>query len=198
VEFLGIGYQEVLLVFVLLLVVVGPQRMPEVAYQIGKAVREMQKYARAVRDEFSEEWEYLDSQAKEIRGEMDSATRDMQEMQRSLRSETQALDKELKSATADVEKALPAAKPANGKTASAPTSTLSTAARKPATFPSAANGRGSVTGDSTTTDRLRALAKPTESTDATPPGQPETESKDGEASEGGKPAGKSSKPPLVF
>lgn len=40
-EFLGIGYQELLLVFVLLLVVVGPERLPQMAYQIGRAVRQM-------------------------------------------------------------------------------------------------------------------------------------------------------------
>ncbi|MCA9855194.1 MAG: twin-arginine translocase TatA/TatE family subunit, partial [Dehalococcoidia bacterium] len=112
-EFLGIGYQEVLLVLVLMLIVVGPARMPTVAYQIGKAVREMQKYARAVRDEFSDEWEYLDTQAKEIRGEVDSASKDMRELQRSFREETKALDTELKSATAEVQKALPAATPSS-------------------------------------------------------------------------------------
>jgi sec-independent protein translocase protein TatB len=112
VEFLGIGYQEVLLVLVLMLVVVGPQRMPQVAYQIGRAVREMQKYARAVRDEFSDEWQYLDAQAKEIRGEVDSAGRDLAEVRRSLRAETAQMDEELKAATSDVQNALPEARPA--------------------------------------------------------------------------------------
>jgi sec-independent protein translocase protein TatB len=118
VEFLGIGYQEVLLVLVLMLVVVGPQRMPQVAYQIGRAVREMQKYARAVRDEFSDEWEYLDTQAKEIRGEVDSAGRDLAEVRRSLRAETAQMDEELKAATNDAQKALPEARPAGERTPS--------------------------------------------------------------------------------
>ncbi len=69
-EFLGIGYQELLLVLVLLLIVVGPERLPQMAYQIGRAVRQMQMYARAVRDEFKDEIDYLDEQYKTIRGEV--------------------------------------------------------------------------------------------------------------------------------
>jgi len=74
VEFLGVGYQELLVILVLLLVVVGPERLPTVAYQIGKAVRQMQRYARAVRDEFSEEIGYLEDQYRTVKGEIDTAS----------------------------------------------------------------------------------------------------------------------------
>jgi len=72
-EFLGIGYQELLLILVLLLVVVGPERLPAMAYQIGRVVRQMQRYARSVRNEFSEEFDYLETQVRTVRGEVDSA-----------------------------------------------------------------------------------------------------------------------------
>ena len=80
-EFLGIGYQELLLVFVLLLVVVGPERLPAMAYQIGKAVRTMQKYARAVRDEFKDEFDFVEDQVKTVRGEIDVARVAVREQQ---------------------------------------------------------------------------------------------------------------------
>lgn len=70
-EFLGIGYQEVLLILVLMLVVVGPERLPGMAYQIGRAVRQMQQYARAVRSEFNEEITYLEEQYKTVKGDID-------------------------------------------------------------------------------------------------------------------------------
>lgn len=73
-EFLGVGYQELLVILVLMLVVVGPERLPHVAYQIGKAVRQMQRYARAVRDEFSDEIGYLEEQYKTVKGEIDTAS----------------------------------------------------------------------------------------------------------------------------
>jgi sec-independent protein translocase protein TatB len=87
VEFLGIGYQELLLVLVLLLVVVGPERLPAMAYQIGRAVRQMQTYARAVRDEFSDEIDYLDEQYKTIKGEVDTMNATMREEQKKLNAE---------------------------------------------------------------------------------------------------------------
>lgn len=73
-EFLGVGYQELLVILVLMLVVVGPERLPHVAYQIGKAVRQMQRYARAVRDEFSDEIGYLEEQYRTVKGEIDTAS----------------------------------------------------------------------------------------------------------------------------
>ena len=88
-EFLGIGYQELLLVMVLLLVVVGPERLPTMAYQIGRAVRQMQMYARAVRDEFKDEIDYLDTQYKTVKGQIDEA-------QKVIRTEQVKLNDELR------------------------------------------------------------------------------------------------------
>jgi len=98
VEFLGIGYQELLLVLGLLLVVVGPERLPQMAYHIGRAVRQMQMYARAVRDEFKDEIDYLDEQYRTIRGEVDEA-------QRAVRDEQRKLDSGLREMNATLEKA---------------------------------------------------------------------------------------------
>ncbi len=86
-EFLGIGYQELLLVLVLLLVVVGPERLPTMAYQIGRAVRQMQGYARAVRDEFRDEIDYLDEQYRTIKGQVDEAQKVIREEQVKLNTE---------------------------------------------------------------------------------------------------------------
>jgi len=84
VEFLGIGYQELLLVLVLLLVVVGPDRLPGMAYQIGRAVRQMQGYARAVRDEFRDEIDYLDEQYKTIKGQVEDTQKTLRDEQAKL------------------------------------------------------------------------------------------------------------------
>ena len=86
-EFLGIGYQEMLLVLVLMLVVVGPERLPTVAYQIGRAVRTLQQYARAVRDEFSDEIGYVEEQYKTIKGEVDTARTTLREEELKLNAE---------------------------------------------------------------------------------------------------------------
>ncbi|HMO54913.1 MAG TPA: Sec-independent protein translocase protein TatB [Tepidiformaceae bacterium] len=125
-EFLGIGYQELLLVLVLLLVVVGPERLPAMAYQIGRAVRQMQMYARAVRDEFKDEIDYLDEQYKTIKGEVDTMSGAVREEQRKLNAELNTGLKDVSEPLSDVKTsldaegkvrpfALPA--PANGATA---------------------------------------------------------------------------------
>lgn len=80
-EFLGVGYQELLLILVLLLVVVGPERLPAMAYQIGRAVRTLQQYARAVRNEFSDEFDYLEEQYRTVRGEVDTARTELRKQQ---------------------------------------------------------------------------------------------------------------------
>lgn len=100
VEFLGVGYQELLLVLVLMLVVVGPERLPQVAYQIGRAVRQMQRYARTVRDEFSEEFSVIQEQYDTVRGEVNSARTEFRRQQ-------QELSGEVKDATKSIEQAVP-------------------------------------------------------------------------------------------
>lgn len=101
-EFLGIGYQELLLVLVLLLIVVGPERLPQMAYQIGRAVRQMQMYARAVRDEFKDEIDYLDEQYKTIRGEVDQAQQVMREEQAKLNSGLREVNASIEQATSEL------------------------------------------------------------------------------------------------
>ncbi|MBE7518222.1 MAG: twin-arginine translocase subunit TatB [Chloroflexi bacterium CFX7] len=94
-NFLGIGYQELLLVLVLLLVVVGPERLPAMAYQIGRAVRQMQRYARAVRDEFSEEFDYIETQYRTVRGEIETTRSTLREGQAKMEAELQSATPQL-------------------------------------------------------------------------------------------------------
>lgn len=86
-EFLGVGYQELLVILVLMLVVVGPERLPGMAYQIGKAVRTLQGYARQVRDEFSDEIGYIEDQYRTVKGEVDSTRESLREQQLKLNTE---------------------------------------------------------------------------------------------------------------
>jgi len=92
VSFLGVGYQELLVVLVLMLVVVGPERLPGMAYQIGKAVRTLQGYARQVRDEFREEIDYIEEQYRTVKGEVNTA-------RESMRAETARFNNEMREAT---------------------------------------------------------------------------------------------------
>jgi sec-independent protein translocase protein TatB len=100
-EFLGVGYQELLLVFVLMLVVVGPERLPQVAYQIGRAVRQMQRYARVVRDEFSDELGFIEEQYQTVRGEVDVARAEFRRQQQELDADVRETAKSIDASVPD-------------------------------------------------------------------------------------------------
>jgi len=55
--FLGIGTGEFLLILVIVLMVFGPGKMPEIARTLGRAVREFRKYSSALTKDFREEFE---------------------------------------------------------------------------------------------------------------------------------------------
>ena len=104
-EFLGVGYQELFLVLVLMLVVVGPKRLPEVAYHIGRAVRTLQGYARVVRDEFRDEFGYLDEEMKLIKGDLAVAEESLREVQDDVR-ELRSVETDVREATEPVKQDL--------------------------------------------------------------------------------------------
>jgi len=104
VEFLGVGYQEILLILVLMLIVVGPSRLPTVAYQLGKAVRTLQGYARVVRDEFSEEIAYIQQEADSVRGELTSAQQQLREADQELRREQAEISREVAQTSTEVKR----------------------------------------------------------------------------------------------
>jgi Tat protein translocase TatB subunit len=51
----GIGLPELIAIFVLALIVVGPKRLPELARALGHGLRELQRAAQEIRDEFEVE-----------------------------------------------------------------------------------------------------------------------------------------------
>lgn len=103
-EFLGVGYQEILLILVLLLVVVGPSRLPTVAYQLGRAVKTLQGYARVVRDEFSEEIAYIQEEAAAVRGELQSAQQELRDANEQLRREQAKFSQEVAQTSGEVKR----------------------------------------------------------------------------------------------
>jgi Tat protein translocase TatB subunit len=85
----GIGTPELLVIFVLALVVVGPQRLPDLARSIGRALREFRKVQDEVRDMVQTGiGDDLDDVRKEIRGAKDELRRTSKEITGGLKEAT--------------------------------------------------------------------------------------------------------------
>jgi sec-independent protein translocase protein TatA len=56
-DFLGIGPMELFLILILALIVFGPGKLPELARQLGRAVREFRKASSELTHDFKEEFE---------------------------------------------------------------------------------------------------------------------------------------------
>jgi Tat protein translocase TatB subunit len=66
-ELFGIGLPELLLIMVLALVVVGPERLPEVASQVGRTVADLKRQANQLTAEFQQSLEAATQERKEQR-----------------------------------------------------------------------------------------------------------------------------------
>lgn len=54
----NIGFPELLVIFVVALLVIGPQRLPEVARSLGRALRELKRTTTELQNSFDLEEEY--------------------------------------------------------------------------------------------------------------------------------------------
>jgi len=70
-DFLGIGIQEVLLILVILLIFVGPDRLPEIARQLGKASRKLKEATRELTKEIEEMADEVKDVGREAKTEVE-------------------------------------------------------------------------------------------------------------------------------
>ncbi|HEY8490642.1 MAG TPA: Sec-independent protein translocase protein TatB [Dehalococcoidia bacterium] len=115
-DFFGIGIQEFILIAVIALLVLGPERLPEAAAQAGRLVRELRRYATNVTSQFSGDLE-------EIRRELELTRQELARTREQVERETTPVTSRL-SETADIlsgraEGQAPAA-PADGQAEPAP------------------------------------------------------------------------------
>jgi Tat protein translocase TatB subunit len=68
-EFFGVGAPELLVILLITLLVVGPQRLPEMAAQLGRFMRAFQRYSSQVTREFSDTMKELEKEYDESKGD---------------------------------------------------------------------------------------------------------------------------------
>lgn len=92
----GIGFPELLLVLVVILIVFGPDKLPEAAKRLGKITGSLRKTSDALRREF---YNAVYEPTEEIRGEARNAMRELRSLETDLQttlSRLQSIPDEMK------------------------------------------------------------------------------------------------------
>ena len=97
---LDIGFSELVVIGVVALVVIGPERLPRVARTAGHLLGRFQRYVSEVKSDINREMELAD--LKKLRSEVEDAARSVEQSVKAQVQETQA---ELKSAEEELNKA---------------------------------------------------------------------------------------------
>ena len=97
-DFFGIGFLEILAVLLMFAIVFGPHRLPEIAGQFGRAIRELREYARDFRDEYLTDFEEVKEEYLEVR-------HDLERSDQELREDLQMIEEDVRGAVKEVQDA---------------------------------------------------------------------------------------------
>ena len=64
----SIGWQEIVIVLFIALLVFGPRKLPEMGRSLGKGIREFRKASREIQDDNDTETKKIDSKTPEQKG----------------------------------------------------------------------------------------------------------------------------------
>jgi sec-independent protein translocase protein TatB len=135
--FLGIGAPEMLIIVVIALVIFGPNRLPEVAGQVGKVVRDIRRMTGELTSELEK-----NADLKDIK---DAVQKELGGIQSQVNAASASLNKEVKSATSTIN--------------SATSTTVSSANKTSTTATTSANPATSATSSSTSIVAGKAATK---------------------------------------
>jgi Tat protein translocase TatB subunit len=142
----GIGYQEMFIILVVALVVFGPSRMPELAGQVGRWVRDFRRMSSDLTGEFEKTFAEVDEVKKSFTREMKSIQDEVEGVGKSTRGDLK------KSGAKSAAKPLGAgAKAASSSTANKPALARANAAAKRAEKNGAAGKAAALNGHSLAT-----------------------------------------------
>ena len=102
-----IGMPELIVIFLVAIVVLGPKRLPEVAKVVGKGLGELKKALKDVKDSVEEEFKETTSDIREtvadVKKEIESEVKDAG---RTIGSTVQEVQKDLETESAEINKTL--------------------------------------------------------------------------------------------
>jgi sec-independent protein translocase protein TatB len=110
-NFYGVGLPEIILILVLTLIVVGPQRLPELAAQLARLVRQTRRYAGQITSQLKYEMGDVTQDYEALRQELQQLRQELTQQAKPLQDELDAAKADLKAAKESVEKTTGKEKP---------------------------------------------------------------------------------------
>jgi sec-independent protein translocase protein TatB len=102
-----IGFSELMVIGIVALVVIGPERLPKVARTLGVLFGRLQRYVTQVKSDISREMEL--AELGKVKTEFETAARTFKT---DIESQSAEVEREMREAQATIERELEAAKPA--------------------------------------------------------------------------------------
>lgn len=118
----GVGYQEMFLIMVVALVIFGPGKLPEVAGQVGRAVRDFRRMTADLTGEFEKTIAEVDDVKQSVRKEVKSMRAEVEGVTKSVKDDLEGITDTKAVAAGATAKAVPAAKGGGGRAAAKPAS----------------------------------------------------------------------------
>ena len=106
-DILGIGFPELILIFLIALMVFGPRRLPELAAKLGKTVADLRNMSQGLLTEWQREITVATriEELEKTRQEFDQIKQDLKQAQRDLKAETSTQVEELQKTRQELEEA---------------------------------------------------------------------------------------------
>jgi sec-independent protein translocase protein TatB len=110
-----VGFSEIVVIMLVALVVIGPERMPAVARTMGQWWGRLQRYISRIKQDVttSMELEELRELERKIKAEADALERTVQQTGNDLNHEVRQLEKEIGQPTQEADKPIPPTDPAS-------------------------------------------------------------------------------------
>jgi Tat protein translocase TatB subunit len=92
-NFFNIGTAELILIFIIALIVVGPRRLPEIGREIGKILSDIRKMSQEFTTDLTRELEVPAKELTEMTRELEAPAKELREMTREMNAPAKNIER---------------------------------------------------------------------------------------------------------
>jgi len=112
-DILGIGFPELIAIFIIALMVLGPRRLPEIAAKAGKLIRDLRNMSQGFLAEWQRELAVAArlEELEEVRQELAEVKQELRQTQKNINPKAMAQEAGLDSSIASIQKSIQSTRP---------------------------------------------------------------------------------------